>query len=105
MIREFIGKAPQVDDSNFIAENATVIGDVTLGEGASIWYQCTVRGDVNWIRIGATPRPKSGRCISWGEEEACVRGRPCPDAGATGGSVTCEHLQERSPRLPKHDER
>ena len=53
MIRSFLGVSPQYDDTNFIAANATVIGDVALGAHASIWYQCTVRGDVNWIRIGA----------------------------------------------------
>jgi len=53
MVRPFIGVSPSYDATNFIADNATVIGDVTLGKHASIWYQCTLRGDVNWIRIGA----------------------------------------------------
>jgi carbonic anhydrase/acetyltransferase-like protein (isoleucine patch superfamily) len=37
----------------WIAPNATVLGDVTIGEGASIWYGCVVRGDTDKIRIGA----------------------------------------------------
>ncbi len=53
MIRSFLGVTPVFDDTNFIAPSAEVIGDVTLGEGASIWFNATVRGDVNWIRIGA----------------------------------------------------
>lgn len=53
MIRSFLGATPQYDDTNYIAETAVVIGDVTLGPEASIWHHCTVRGDVNWIRIGA----------------------------------------------------
>lgn len=52
MIRPFLGCEPTYDDTNFIAETAVVIGDVTLGKGASIWHHCTLRGDVNWIRIG-----------------------------------------------------
>lgn len=52
MIRSFLGADPHYDDSNFIAPSADVIGDVTLGRGVSIWYHATVRGDVNWIRIG-----------------------------------------------------
>lgn len=52
MIKPFLGVHPQVDDSNFIAETAVLIGDVTLGRGASIWHHVTIRGDVNWIRIG-----------------------------------------------------
>lgn len=52
MIRPFLDAIPLFDDTNFIAPSAEVIGDVTLGENASIWFNATVRGDVNWIRIG-----------------------------------------------------
>jgi carbonic anhydrase/acetyltransferase-like protein (isoleucine patch superfamily) len=52
MIRPFLDVHPHYDGSNFIAPSADVIGDVTLGRGASIWFNATVRGDVNWIRIG-----------------------------------------------------
>lgn len=48
----FNEKHPSVADSAFVAENAIVIGDVEIGEGASIWYGSVVRGDVNYIRIG-----------------------------------------------------
>ena len=53
MIQSFLGVHPDYDDSNYIAQSAVVIGDVRLGTGASIWHHCTLRGDVNWIRIGA----------------------------------------------------
>ncbi|MBE9487965.1 MAG: gamma carbonic anhydrase family protein [Bacteroidetes bacterium] len=46
------GYTPKIDDSCFVAENATVIGDVTVGEGSSIWFGAVVRGDVNKITIG-----------------------------------------------------
>ncbi len=52
MIRTFLGNHPRYDKTNFIAESADVIGDVVLGPKSSIWFQATVRGDVNWIRIG-----------------------------------------------------
>ena len=52
MIQDFIGASPIFDASNFIAPSADVIGDVHLGTNASIWFNATVRGDVNWIRIG-----------------------------------------------------
>ena len=52
MIRPFKGISPQVADSAFIAEGAAIIGEVTIGEQASIWYNCVVRGDVNFITIG-----------------------------------------------------
>lgn len=51
-IQSFLGQSPQYDDSNFIADTAVLVGDVTLGAQASVWHQCTIRGDVNWIRIG-----------------------------------------------------
>ena len=53
MISPFLDQEPEYDDSNYIAETAVVIGDVTLGREASIWHHCTLRGDVNWIRVGA----------------------------------------------------
>lgn len=43
---------PKLDSSNFIAENATLIGRVELGEGANIWFQTVIRGDVNSISVG-----------------------------------------------------
>lgn len=52
MVQSFLGVSPHYNDTNFIAETAVVIGDVTLGEQASVWHNVTIRGDVNWIRIG-----------------------------------------------------
>ena len=52
MIHPFLDAHPQHDASNFIASSADVIGDVRLGRGASVWFNATVRGDVNWIEIG-----------------------------------------------------
>ncbi|MFS4104233.1 gamma carbonic anhydrase family protein [Streptomyces sp. PD-S100-1] len=47
------GREPQVDEGAFVAPGATVIGDVTLGAGASVWYGAVVRGDVERISVGA----------------------------------------------------
>ncbi len=52
MIAEFLGARPEFDATNFIASTASVIGDVRIGVHSSIWFNATVRGDVNWIRIG-----------------------------------------------------
>lgn len=51
-IGKFDGVAPQIVDSAWVHESAQVIGDVTLGEEASIWPNVSARGDVNSIRIG-----------------------------------------------------
>lgn len=52
MIRSFRGAIPKIAPSCFIDPSAQVIGDVTIGEGSSVWPNATLRGDVNWIRIG-----------------------------------------------------
>ncbi len=53
IIRSFQDKSPKIDASAFIAENATIIGDVEIGPDVSIWYGVVLRGDVGAIRIGA----------------------------------------------------
>jgi carbonic anhydrase/acetyltransferase-like protein (isoleucine patch superfamily) len=52
MIRPFRGVHPQIHPTAYVEPSAQVIGDVHLGEEASIWCNCTVRGDVHYIRIG-----------------------------------------------------
>jgi carbonic anhydrase/acetyltransferase-like protein (isoleucine patch superfamily) len=52
VILSFEGKTPRVADGVFVAPNATLIGDVEVGEGSSVWYQAVIRGDVFPIRIG-----------------------------------------------------
>lgn len=53
MITNFQDAAPKIHASAFIAGNATVIGDVEIGEDSSVWFNSVVRGDVNYIKIGA----------------------------------------------------
>jgi gamma-carbonic anhydrase len=53
LIRPFGNHVPRIAPDAFIAENATIIGDVEVGPGASIWYGVVLRGDVGAIRIGA----------------------------------------------------
>ena len=53
MIRQYKGKTPEIDSSSYIDDSAHVIGDVVIGEDSSVWFNATIRGDVNYIRIGA----------------------------------------------------
>jgi carbonic anhydrase/acetyltransferase-like protein (isoleucine patch superfamily) len=48
----FEGHTPNVHEKAYVAEGARVLGDVTIGEYSSVWYNCVVRGDVNKITIG-----------------------------------------------------
>lgn len=52
MILPYRGVRPTIDPQAFVAPTAAVIGDVVIGRGSSIWFGCTVRGDVHEIRIG-----------------------------------------------------
>jgi carbonic anhydrase/acetyltransferase-like protein (isoleucine patch superfamily) len=53
MIKPFNGVFPKIHQSAFIADSTEIIGDVTVGEESGIWFQTVVRGDVNYIHIGA----------------------------------------------------
>lgn len=52
MILRFKDKYPKVEKAKFIADSATIIGDVSCDEGANFWFNCVVRGDDNSITIG-----------------------------------------------------
>ncbi len=53
IIRPFGGQAPRLHDSVMLVGDVTVVGDVEIGEQSSIWFGAVVRGDVNFVRIGA----------------------------------------------------
>jgi len=59
----FRGRTPQVDATAFVAPGAQLIGDVTIGPEASIWYNCVLRGDVNRISVGARSNIQDGSVI------------------------------------------
>ena len=52
MIREYEGKRPSLAADAFVAPSADIIGEVEIGEGASVWHGCVIRGDDEAIRIG-----------------------------------------------------
>ena len=63
MIESIKGITPRVDPSAFIAPGAVVLGDVELGPQVSVWYGCVLRGDINWIRVGARTNLQDGTII------------------------------------------
>lgn len=52
LIKSLLGKTPKVGNNTFLAETATLIGDVEIGENCSIWYNAVLRGDVHYIKVG-----------------------------------------------------
>ncbi|MDG5767043.1 gamma carbonic anhydrase family protein [Balneolales bacterium ANBcel1] len=63
MIYEFLNARPHFDESCFIAPSADIIGDVTLGSESSVWFNATLRGDVNYIEIGQRTNIQDNACI------------------------------------------
>ena len=57
------GKTPRIHETAFIAPGCRIIGDVEIGPEVSIWYNCVLRGDVNFIRIGARSNVQDGTVI------------------------------------------
>jgi len=57
------GILPSLHETVFIAPGTHVIGDVQIGEGTSIWFNCVVRGDVNSVRIGARTNVQDGSIV------------------------------------------
>jgi carbonic anhydrase/acetyltransferase-like protein (isoleucine patch superfamily) len=57
------GKSPDWGDNCFIAPNATIVGEVTIGNNCSVWFNAVIRGDVNAIRIGNDTNIQDGAVI------------------------------------------
>lgn len=68
---DFDGKSPEVGQNVFIAENAAVIGDVTLGDGASVWFGATIRADDKHIEIGDASNVQDNATLHAGSKLGC----------------------------------
>ncbi len=87
-IRSFKGISPKLASRVYVDESAAVIGDVELGEDASVWPMCSIRGDVNLIRIGARTNIQDGSVL-----HVTHRYGVLPEGHATviGNDVTVGH--------------
>ncbi len=72
LILPVLDKSPQYDESCFIAENATLVGDVTMGRSCSVWFNAVIRGDVNAISIGDETNIQDGAVIHCTYEKAAT---------------------------------
>ena len=57
------GKSPRIDPSAFIAPGCRIVGDVEIGPEVSIWYNCVIRADSNFVRIGARTNVQDGSVL------------------------------------------
>src|SRR3546814_17136456 len=69
-ILPYRGLWPKIHPDAFIADTATVIGDVEIGPGSSIWFGCILRGDVNRIRVGAGRNLPDGTVVHGNHDSA-----------------------------------
>lgn len=88
-IRSFQGVSPVLGEGTYVDEAATVIGDVILGDDVSIWPGTVVRGDVNYIRIGARTNVQDGSIIHVTHDGPY--GKPGGFATVIGEDVTIGH--------------
>jgi carbonic anhydrase/acetyltransferase-like protein (isoleucine patch superfamily) len=63
IIKEVNGKKPQIPSDCYVAENATIVGDVSLGKECSVWFNAVVRGDVHYIKIGDKVNIQDGAIV------------------------------------------
>jgi carbonic anhydrase/acetyltransferase-like protein (isoleucine patch superfamily) len=63
LVKSIKGKSPVWGENCYIAENATVIGDVVMGKDCSLWFNAVVRGDVHYIKIGDQVNIQDGAVI------------------------------------------
>jgi carbonic anhydrase/acetyltransferase-like protein (isoleucine patch superfamily) len=59
----FLGINPVIAGNVYIAPNATVLGDVSIGPGSSVWFQSVIRADINVIRIGSETNIQDGSIL------------------------------------------
>ena len=72
-----LGRQPQTAEAAFIAPNATVLGDVTLGPRSSVWYGCVLRGDINAIEIGEGTNVQDLTMVHLADDHGVKVGRHC----------------------------
>ncbi|WP_299777466.1 gamma carbonic anhydrase family protein [uncultured Formosa sp.] len=63
IIKAVNGHAPQIPEDCFVAENATIVGQVSMGKNCSIWYNAVLRGDVHFIKMGDKVNVQDGAVI------------------------------------------
>jgi carbonic anhydrase/acetyltransferase-like protein (isoleucine patch superfamily) len=63
LIKSVKGVSPEIGKDCYIAENATIVGDVIMGEGCSVWFNAVIRGDVHYIKMGDKVNVQDGAII------------------------------------------
>jgi len=70
----FLRKQPVLGQNVYIARGAVVLGDVTLGDGASVWYNAVLRGDINRIVVGVGSNIQDNAVLHLADDYPCILG-------------------------------
>jgi len=70
----FLRSQPVLGEGVYLARTAVVVGDVTLGDHSSVWYHAVLRGDINYIKVGANSNIQDGAVIHLADEYPCEIG-------------------------------
>ena len=68
----YLEHVPTVASSALVCAGAAVVGDVRIAEGASVWYNCVLRGDMNYIEIGAHSNIQDGTVVHLGDNDPTI---------------------------------
>ncbi|MBD1259563.1 gamma carbonic anhydrase family protein [Maribacter polysiphoniae] len=63
LMKSVRGKTPIIGEDCFIAENATIVGEVTMGDQCSVWFNAVLRGDVHFIKMGNKVNVQDGAVV------------------------------------------
>ena len=83
LVLPYLNRLPRIDPAAWVADNATVIGDVEIAPEANVWFGCILRGDVAGIRVGARTNVQDGTIVHG------ATGKPPTHIGA---NVTIGHM-------------
>ena len=71
---QFLRKQPSLGKGVYLASTAVVVGDVRIGDHSSVWYHAVLRGDINYIRVGAYTNIQDGAVVHLADEHPCEIG-------------------------------
>src|ERR1041384_4501460 len=71
---KFLRVKPKLGANVFIAKGAAVVGDVRIGDNSSVWYNATVRGDINYIQIGHHSNIQDNAVLHLADDFPCIVG-------------------------------
>lgn len=74
IIERYLAQVPRLAEDAFVAAGAAIVGDVGVGEGASVWYGCVLRGDINRIQLGARSNLQDGCVVHVGDRDPALIG-------------------------------